>query len=77
MARIRKYIPLIVPVFMMAIRSADNLAMALESKAFGAARKRSSLEEYVFRGVDAIALLGSIAVFVVSLIIRIQGYGGI
>ena len=76
-ARTRKYIPLIVPVFMMAIRSADNLAMALESKAFGAHRARTSYEEYRMCAGDVAAMAASIALFAVCLAIRIEGFGSV
>ncbi|MDI7246542.1 MAG: energy-coupling factor transporter transmembrane component T [Bacillota bacterium] len=39
--RVRKYIPLLVPIFLTAIRSSDGLAMALEGKGFGASTKRT------------------------------------
>ena len=76
-ARTRKYIPLIVPVFMMAIRSADNLAMALESKGFGAHRPRTSYEEYKMCAGDIVAIAASIALFAVCLAIRIAGFGSV
>ena len=76
-ARARKYIPLIVPVFMMAIRSADNLAMALESKAFGAHRPRTSFEEYKMRATDLVAIAASVALFALCLAVRICGLGSV
>ena len=36
-ARFRKFLPLLVPVFISAIRTTNIFAMALESKGFGAA----------------------------------------
>jgi len=39
--RIRKYIPLMVPIFLSAIRSTDHLVRALESKGFGAREERT------------------------------------
>ena len=75
--RARKYIPLIVPVFMMAVRSADNLAMALESKGFGADRPRTSCEQYTLSATGIVAIAGSIALFVLCLAVRIAGFGGV
>jgi energy-coupling factor transport system permease protein len=75
LARTRKYVPLMVPVFMMAIRSADNLAMALESKGFGSGRKRTSYAQYFFSLLDTFAVIGSIALFAVCLTLRIAGFG--
>jgi energy-coupling factor transport system permease protein len=76
-ARAKKYIPLIVPVFMMAVRSADNLAMALESKGFGSSRTRTSLEQYAFCATDVVAVACVVCLFVGCLAIRIAGLGGV
>lgn len=76
-ARARKYIPLIVPVFMMAVRSADNLAMALESKGFGAARRRVSYEQYAFTMADVVVLVLCVAILVGSIVARVAGFGGV
>ena len=62
---------------MMAIRSADNLAMALESKAFGAHRPRTSYEEYRFKRADIAAIIVSIALFALCLAVRIAGIGSV
>jgi len=42
-ARLRKHLPLLVPVFVNAIRTTDLLAMALESKGFGSKRRTEYL----------------------------------
>jgi energy-coupling factor transport system permease protein len=39
--RAKKYVPLLVPIFVYAIRDTDLLAMALESKGFGMAGRRT------------------------------------
>lgn len=44
--RLRRYIPIIVPVIVSGLRRADQLAIALESKGFGNSCKRSTLLEY-------------------------------
>ena len=33
--RVRRYVPVIIPVFMGALRKANNMAMALEARGFG------------------------------------------
>ena len=54
--RIRKYTPLLIPVFVYAVRNADLLAMALESKGFGATSRRTYYLEYRMRWADYLAL---------------------
>lgn len=61
LARLRKHIPLLVPIFLQTLRYTDQLAKALESRGFGARRERTSYLEIGFRSGDAIALtLGAI-----------------
>lgn len=62
--RARKYVPLLVPVFLWSIRSADNLALALESKGFGRKNPRSYLREYHFGFLDVIFLTLSVALLI-------------
>jgi energy-coupling factor transport system permease protein len=54
--RLARYIPVIVPVFMAALRRADNMAMALEARGFQSGRKRTTLQRYPFGALDAVAL---------------------
>jgi len=65
--RIKKYIPLLIPVFISVIRGTNVFAMALESKGFGYSSQRSSYLQISFRSVDfmivavlILLLLGSI-----------------
>ncbi len=53
----RRYVPVIVPVFMGALRRADGMAMALEARGFQAHRPRTAYEQYRFDGTDALVLL--------------------
>lgn len=54
--RIKKYVPLMAPIFLYAIRNVDMLAMALESKGFGAQKQRSYYLSYSVRYSDYITL---------------------
>ncbi len=54
--RIRKYIPLLIPIFIYAVRGADLLAMALESKGFGAQKERTYYLRFRMRPIDYAAL---------------------
>jgi energy-coupling factor transport system permease protein len=50
-------VPVIVPVFMGALRRADGMAMALEARGFQSQRPRTAFEHYRFGALDAGALL--------------------
>ncbi len=63
LARARKYVPLLVPVLITALRNVPQLAMALEGRGFGLKRKRTPFHIYRLRAADFIAL----AVVVVGL----------
>jgi energy-coupling factor transport system permease protein len=54
--RMRRYVPVIVPVFMGALRRADGMAMALEARGFQSDRPRTSYERYTFGPRDTFAL---------------------
>ncbi len=75
--RIKKHIPLLIPVFVSALRTADNLSMALESKGFGAGLKRTYYMQYAFRTADCLALGFIVGLNAVILYLRLQGLGGI
>src|SRR5262249_41970590 len=72
--RARRYIPVIVPVFMGALRRADGMAMALEARGFQSRTTRTTFEQFPFRRSDAAALLAAIAVAVVYLALWRSGY---
>lgn len=55
LARLRTYVPLLVPIFLHTLRNTDQLAKALESRGFGARRERTSLLQIGFRAADAVA----------------------
>jgi len=54
--RLRRHVPLLVPIFLHTLRSTDQLAKALESRGFGARRERTSLLAIGFGRGDALAL---------------------
>jgi len=60
--RMRRYVPVIVPVFMGALRRADAMAMALEARGFQSRQPRTTFDQFPFRGSDAIALLVAVSV---------------
>ncbi|MBX3028079.1 energy-coupling factor transporter transmembrane protein EcfT [bacterium] len=53
--RVRRYVPVIVPVFMGALRRADQMAMALDGRGFQRAATRTALDQHPVRPGDVIA----------------------
>jgi energy-coupling factor transport system permease protein len=53
--RVRHALPLLVPLFLTALRRAENLALAMEARGYSAA-KRTSIVTLRFQGADGIAL---------------------
>jgi energy-coupling factor transport system permease protein len=50
--RVRRYVPVFIPVFMGALRKANNMAMALEARGFGMNPHPTSYVEYPVRPPD-------------------------
>jgi len=57
LTKLRKYLPLLVPIFVYAIRDTDMLSMALESKGFHPKGERTYYLEPVMRRADWAVLL--------------------
>ncbi|MCZ7582051.1 MAG: energy-coupling factor transporter transmembrane protein EcfT [Deltaproteobacteria bacterium] len=53
-ARVRRYVAILVPVLFAALRRADQMALALESRGFGAQAKRTTMKEYRVSWRDAL-----------------------
>lgn len=61
LAKARAYVPITVAMLISALRMATNLAHALDARALGATRQRTSLQSLCFRAVDGLwvaAILG-------------------
>jgi energy-coupling factor transport system permease protein len=56
-ARVRRYVPVIVPVFMGALRRADQMAMTLDARGFQSSAPRTVLEPYAVSWIDLAAAL--------------------
>jgi energy-coupling factor transport system permease protein len=72
--RMRRYVPVIVPVFMGALRRADGMAMALEARGFQARTERTAFEHFPFRHSDAAALLVALATAALYVALAYFGY---
>ena len=73
--RIRKFVPLLIPVFISTIRSTNIFGMALESKGFGAREDRTFYLELKMRPADYAVLTFAILFVIASLLAYAFGYG--
>ncbi len=75
--RIRKYIPLLIPVFISTIRGTNVFGMALESKGFGARDDRTFFLKMEMARRDVITLAFGLIVYAVCLYLNFQDFGDI
>jgi len=71
MKRIRNYIPILIPLIVSAIRRSLELAEAMESRAWGAIKKRTNLYELKMRRGDYILLMLTMVLLVVAVYVRL------
>lgn len=71
----RNYVPLIIPVFVSALRRTDRLSIALETKGFGAKRKRTNYYQYSFGAREIVFLSTMLIIVFVTIYFRIIGLG--
>jgi energy-coupling factor transport system permease protein len=64
--RIRRVIPLLVPLFLVSLRRAEQMALAMDARAYGIRANRTAMIEMHFRWRDGLAL--AIAILVSGLI---------
>jgi energy-coupling factor transport system permease protein len=75
--RMKRYVPAVIPVFMGALRRANNMAMALEARGFGMGTTPTSFVEYRMRPRDVMALATLAAIGILYFLIYYTGYGAI
>jgi len=75
--RVRRYVPVVIPVFMGALRKANNMAMALEARGFGFTHEPTTFIEYPVVATDRIAFAALIALGVFYFLLYYTGVGGI
>jgi energy-coupling factor transport system permease protein len=74
MKRIRNYVPVLIPLIVSAIRRSLELAEAMESRAWGATKKRTNLYALKLRRGDFALLAITIGVLAASIYIRLYVY---
>jgi energy-coupling factor transport system permease protein len=67
--RMKAYIPLMAPIFLVSIRNANLMAMALEARGFGSSKKRTFYIQLRMRPGDWLALSTAAALVVASIYI--------
>ncbi len=75
--RIARYVPVIVPVFIGALRRADQMAVALEVRGFGSGRQRTALPRPPANAADWLLVAVASAVMLVYLTLWMNGMGRI
>jgi len=70
LSRVRKYIPILIPLIVGAIRRSLEMAEAMESRAFGAKDVRTNLYELEMSGRDWMVLIISLFALLFSIYIR-------
>ncbi len=75
--RIRKNVPLLIPVFISMIRNANLLSMALESKGFGAQPERTFYLELKYQKADYFVMVIMFILLGAVIYLWIKGYGKI
>ncbi len=69
--KIKKLMPILIPMVIIAIRRGHQLAEALETKAFGALGKRSSYAIYEYSWQDGIMIIYSISILSLGVLISL------
>ena len=77
LTRIRRHVPLLVPAVIGAVRSTDLLAMALESRGFGASTPRTDYLQLRARPVDFVVVALLLAAVILALWWRLSGHGAV
>lgn len=72
--KIKKYIPILVPLIVKSIQLAQELAIAIETRAFGKPN-RTFYRDLKFKFKDLVFLFVAVIFFVICLYLRIRGYG--
>ncbi len=73
LSRLRNYIPVLLPLIVSSIRRSLELAEAMESRGFGASKRRTNLYELRMKRGDYLAIISSIALLCASIYLKLSG----
>jgi len=76
-SRVKRYVPVVIPVFMGALRKANSMAMALEARGFGMSSRPTSFVDYPVETADIVATVFLFALGALYFMIYYTGYGAI
>ena len=68
--RLKKYVPILTPLIVSAIRRSMELAEAMESRAFGASKRRTNLYTLELKPRDYVAAAALVAALCISVLVR-------
>lgn len=71
LTRVRQVIPVIVPLFLASLNRAENMALAMDARAYGSSPERTSLVELHFRVGDGLLIAAALLAGVGILFLRI------
>lgn len=74
LARLRNYIPVLLPLIVNSIRRSLELAEAMESRGFGALERRTNLYELKMKRGDYFILTSSILLLCASIYLKLSGF---
>ena len=74
---LRSYVPLLIPVFMTAVRSVGTQAMALEARGFDTRGERTFYNRQPFRAADWAVTAFGLGLAATSIVLSLYGYGSI
>ncbi len=75
--RMRRYVTVVIPVFMAALRRANNMAMALEARGFGLRNTPTTLVDYPVMPADVAAAVTLFGIAAGYFLLYYTGYGAI
>jgi energy-coupling factor transport system permease protein len=75
--RVRRYVPVVIPVFMGALRKANNMAMALEARGFGFSHEPTTFIEHPVTPADVGAFAFLVGLGALYFVLYYTGLGGI
>lgn len=73
-AKVKKYMPLMIPAFVSVIRNTNVFSMALESKGFGYADKKTSYIEVKMKTIDWVIIVLLIVTLLLLIFLKIKRY---
>ncbi|KPL01700.1 MAG: hypothetical protein AMJ73_10135 [candidate division Zixibacteria bacterium SM1_73] len=68
--RVKKTLPLLIPLFVSSFRKADELALALDARGFRSGQERTCFQRLVFKKVDYLFLSFVVLIIVTSFLIK-------